>query len=58
MPRRVRQKGRPNHSKRSTDKKFRFISYRLLLRDIQAKTALENMTSSATNERRHRNCLF
>lgn len=58
MPRHVRQKGRPNRSKKPTARKFHRINYRMLLRDIQAKAKLEEMTSSKTQERRHRNCLL
>lgn len=58
MPRHVRQKGRPNRSKRPTARKRQWINYRLLLKDIQARASVEEMTSSKTKERRHRNCLL
>ena len=58
MPRHVRQKRRPNRSKRPTARKSQWINYKLLLRDIQTKAKLEEMTSSKTQERRHRNCLL
>jgi len=58
MPRHVRQKGRPNSSKKPTARKYQRINYRLLLRDIQAKARLEQMTSSKTKERRHKHCLL
>lgn len=58
MPRHVRQNGRPNRSKRPTVRKRQWINYRLLLKDIQAKASVEEMTSSKNKERRHRNCLL
>ena len=58
MPRHVKHKGRPNRSKKPTVRKYQWINYRLLLRDIQAKARLEQMTSSETNERRHKHCLL
>ena len=58
MPRHVRQTGRPNRSKRPTVRKRQWINYRLLLKDIQTKARVEEMTSSKTKERRHKNCLL
>lgn len=58
MPRHVRQKGRPNRSKKPTVRKKRHLNYKLMLLDIQTKATFETMTSSPKNERRHKNCLL
>ena len=58
MPRHVRQKGRPNRSKRRGSRKRQYLNYGMILRDIQTQAALEKMTASETNERRHKHCLL
>ena len=52
MPRHVRQKGRPNCSKRTNARRKKHLDYRMLLMDIQAKDTLEKMASSKHNERK------
>ena len=52
MPRHVRQRERPNYSKRSNVRRKKHLDYRMLLMDIQAKETLEKMASSKPNERK------